>query len=266
MPDNSGLILATDMEAPRTESFASGTACLYTFRCPGNNAVNEDAVALLPIDSKCGVLAVADGLGGSPAGEEAAALALTSLKNALVKGSDARDLRIPILDAIEDANRKLQEQGLGSATTLVVLEIRDARVRPYHVGDSGIWILGGGGRIKYQSIPHSPVGYGIEAGVLDEAQAIEHEDRDVVSNMVGHPSMRIEVGPAIELAQRDSVLLASDGLFDNLFSDEIIEIVRKGPIDDVTRTLAQEAVERMSSPQKGQPSKADDLALIVYRP
>ena len=48
--------------------------------------------------------------------------------------------------------------------------------------------------------------------------------------MIGTPDMRIEMGCAIELSPRDTVLLATDGLFDNLRTREIVELLRKGTI------------------------------------
>ena len=49
-------------------------------------------------------------------------------------------------------------------------------------------------------------------------------------NVIGSSDMRVEVGPALQLAARDTVLLASDGLFDNLYIDEIVDTIRRGPL------------------------------------
>jgi serine/threonine protein phosphatase PrpC len=67
------------------------------------------------------------------------------------------------------------------------------------------------------------------------------------------------------LAARDTLLLASDGLFDNLHLDEVVELARKGPIDEVARHLAEGCRRRMCEPQAGEPSKPDDLTLIGFR-
>ena len=48
--------------------------------------------------------------------------------------------------------------GAGSATTLAVAEVVGQTVRTYHVGDSPIWVFGQRGRLKLQTVPHSPVG------------------------------------------------------------------------------------------------------------
>jgi hypothetical protein len=47
--------------------------------------------------------------------------------------------------------------------------------------------------------------------------------------------------------------------------DEIVESIRKGPLDDGIRRLATEARQRMDGPQAGLPSKPDDMTIIGYR-
>jgi serine/threonine protein phosphatase PrpC len=94
---------------------------------------------------------------------------------------------------------------------------------------------------------------------------MNHEERHLVSNMIGTPDMRIEVGPAVELAPRDTLLLASDGLFDNLHLDEIVARVRKGPLKKTIQTLAEDCRQRMMEGGHKNPSKPDDLTFIVFR-
>ena len=155
---------------------------------------------------------------------------------------------------------------MGAGTTLAVVELDGRTVRPYHVGDSMILVVGGRGKIKLQTVPHSPVGYGVEAGLLDEREAMHHESRHVVSNVIGSSEMHIAVGPPIKLAPRDTVLLASDGLFDNLYSTRIAESVRKGKLQAAVQRLICASQQRMTGDQDGQPSKPDDLTFIAFRP
>ena len=100
---------------------------------------------------------------------------------------------------------------------------------------------------------------------MDEDEALLHDERHMLSNVVGTDDMRIEVGTAVRLAQRDTVLLASDGLTDNVHLDEIIERVRKGPIGTAVNTVIDLARQRMETATAKEPSKPDDLSLIVFR-
>ena len=77
--------------------------------------------------------------------------------------------------------------------------------------------------------------------------------------------MRIEIGPVIEMAARDTLLLASDGLADNLHVSEIVDNIRTGTLPKAARSMAEEALDRMENPQEGHPSKPDDLTFIVFR-
>jgi len=148
---------------------------------------------------------------------------------------------------------------------MAIAEIQGRTVRPYHVGDSMILVVGQRGKTKLQTISHSPVGYAVEAGLLDETEAMHHDQRHLVSNLIGTPDMRIEVGSTIELGRYDTLLLASDGLFDNLHTEEIVERIRKGPLKRVMRTLVEDCRRRMQQPEEGQPSKPDDLTFVVFR-
>jgi hypothetical protein len=52
---------------------------------------------------------------------------------------------------------------------------------------------------------------------------------------------------------------------DNVHVDEIIEIVRKGPLSDAILSVVDKAEQRMKNARDGEPSKPDDLSLILFR-
>jgi len=245
---------------------AGGLAAVYSSRSPDRDGGNQDAAALFSFDPGQGVLAVADGMGGQAGGASASRLALEALERALgAPGAERAPVRGGILDGIEAANRAVLELGIGAGTTFAAVEVLLDTLRPYHVGDSEILVVGQRGRIKLQTIAHSPVGYAVEAGVLDEAEAMHHDERHIVSNVVGSAEMRIEVGSPLALAPNDTVLLATDGLFDNLGVPEIVEIIRTGGLPEVAARLAGACSARMAAPAPGEPSKPDDVTFILYR-
>jgi serine/threonine protein phosphatase PrpC len=265
-PGGAAFYLERAMEEAELHPIAGGVAAVFSAPCPGRATANEDAAALIPIDRGSAVLAVADGLGGSPAGEHAAARAVESLADALRPGArEGALLRTAILNGFERANRAVAELGSGAGTTLTVVEIQEDLVRPYHVGDSSILITGRNGRVKLRTVAHSPVGFAVEAGVLDEGEAMHHAERHIVSNVLGAPDMRIEIGPARSLSPHDTVVLASDGLDDNLRTEEIVDCVRKGPVEEGARALSRAARHRMTDPAPGEPSKPDDLTFVLFR-
>jgi serine/threonine protein phosphatase PrpC len=264
-------MLATgrDHFAPEAVRLAGGTALAYTARDPTAARPNEDALALLPLDDERAVIALADGAGGEPGGAEAAALTLRTLQQRLREARSrppAEGLRAPILDAIEAANRQVLSSLPGALTTLEVVEIGVRYVRSYHIGDSGTLLMGGRGRIKYRTISHSPVGYAVEAGLVEAGEALFHEDLHLVSNLLGTREMRIDIGPRLRLTPRDTLLVASDGLGDNLLPSELVELARRGPLVQVRDRLAALGHRRMLEPAAGAPSKQDDLSFVLFRP
>jgi serine/threonine protein phosphatase PrpC len=285
-----GYFFDRDMADPVGARIAGGQAVVLSRRCPGREPPNEDAAALVPLSDSLAVLLVADGFGGHPAGEEAASLALRLVTrsvreawenseaanggNAFTAGETGPpsadepapdDLRGPILAGIDAANLAVMGLGVGAATTLVALEIRRNRIRPYHVGDSEVLVTGQRGKLKLRTLSHSPAGYAVEAGVVDPDDAMHHEERHLVSNMVGSPEMRIEVGAPLRLAPLDTVIVGSDGLFDNLTEDEITELARKGPLPEAVAAMATLAGERMRQPAPNRASKPDDLTIVAFR-
>mgnify|MGYP002624621579 CR=1 FL=1 len=259
------LYIERDMPEAAEVELAGGRAMVFSTRSPRKATPNEDAIAVIPTGEKSGVLVIADGMGGMPGGRQASALAVREVARAVEAGArEGRELRSSILDAFERANRKVLEIGNGG-TTLAVAEIDAGRMRSYHVGDSVVLVTGQRGRLKLETIAHSPVGYALESGLLDAEAAMVHEDRHLITNAVGSPEMRIDVGPALTLARRDTVLLASDGLTDNLYASEIVEIVRKGRLERAAEVLRDGCVERMNGDTPEHPSKPDDLSFIVFR-
>jgi serine/threonine protein phosphatase PrpC len=256
-----------NMESVESGPVGRGGMAVFSARCPGRDGPNQDAAALIPVaDNHC-VLVIADGFGGHPAGAQAAEIAVRQIERFVCEREPAgENLRSAIVDGFEKADEAVREMGVGAATTLAVVDIEGDQVRSYHVGDSAILVVGQRGRIKMRSVAHSPVGYAVESGLIDEEEAMNHVERHIVSNMVGSAEMRIEIGPNIELAIRDTVLLGSDGLWDNMMFDDIVERIRKGPIVKSLQALSKECLDRMNSPSTDNPSKPDDLTMIAFRP
>lgn len=256
---------ATDMDEVEPHGVCGGTACIFTRKAPDRERPNQDSLALIPVSEDRAVLCVADGMGGMPGGGRASQVAIAALVKALADAEEGESLRPAILDGIESANQAILADETGGGTTLAVVELFGRKARPYHVGDSLILVTGQRGRIKAQAVPHSPVGYAFESGLIDEWEAMVHEERHIVDNMVGSETMRIEIGPELVLAARDTLLIASDGLFDNLFQSEIVELIRKGNQERAARETVRICSERMVGTREGEPSKPDDLTVITYR-
>lgn len=254
------------MDKPEIYEAGPGRVVIYTASSPDNNNPNEDKIAVLSLGPESLVLMVADGAGGHSSGDIASDTAIKLIRKSIMRtGSESSELREAILTGIENTNTALMESATGSATTISLVEIHGNTIRTYHAGDTEILVTGLKGKLKYQTLIHSPVGYAVEAGLLDEGDAIMHEDRHIVSNVLGFPDMHITIGSPVMLAPYDTLLIATDGLFDNLQKDEILDSIRKGPMLRCADSLVEKALKRMFEKDADQPSKFDDLSFILFR-
>jgi serine/threonine protein phosphatase PrpC len=263
-----GLLLLDGAFEPDSQAadVGGGSVIAFTERAPYKETENEDTLAIIPWGPESVVMVVADGAGGLPAGKRASLTAVSSLVEALsVAMSETVVLRTAILDGIEAANEAVMRLSNGSATTMTVVTIEGRIARSYQIGDSEALVVGQRGRIKLQTTAHSPTGFAVEAGFLDEREALHHAERHLVSNFLGTSDMKIDIGAPVELRPRDTVLLASDGLMDNVHLHETIEHIRKGPADVAVNAVVDLARGRMQANNSNEPSKPDDLSLILYR-
>ena len=264
--ENVLLLDAADEPQQEHTDVAGGIAVAYSCREPGKESENEDTVAIIPFGPDAAVLVVADGAGGLPAGKRASLTAVTTLAQSLQVAVDKTMLlRTAILNGIEEANDAVLALANGSATTMTVITIEGIHARSYQIGDSEAMIVGQRGLIKLQTTAHSPTGFAVEAGFLDERDALHHEERHLISNFLGSNDMSIDIGALVKLNPRDTVIVASDGLVDNVHIVEIVECIRKGPLSAAAACAVDLARERMLRVQDGQPSKPDDLSLILFR-
>jgi len=253
-----------DVPTPERLETERGICVFFSTPGDGEGAENEDAAGVWELDDDSTVFALADGMGGAPAGGEAAALSMACLDELLDLRAPDTPLRRVIVDAFELANERLLGQGQGSCTTLVVAEISAGTVRTYHAGDSGAILVGQRGRVHHETMPHSPVGYAVAAGLLERDETHAHEERHLLSNCLGSSEMRVEIGPPVELGARDTLLLGSDGVLDNVRHETLIELIRKGPLEQGAARLQAAAQATMIGEGEvvGHP---DDATALLYR-
>jgi len=266
LPDGWRIYVDAETQMPEILPLARGQLAAFCARRPGKEAANEDSVLVAPLDDEENVLVVADGAGGLRGGADASRIAVENIVHSLSRREAESDPLEVVESGIGQAHRAISGLGLGAATTVAGVWIERDRLRSFHTGDSMVLVVGQRGKLKLCTTPHSPVGYAEHAGLLDEKAAMFHQERHLVSNLLGIGEVSIEESRAIKLRPRDTVVIASDGLFDNLFVDEIVEIVRMGPLPEAIQNLVDETRRRMITPVEGVPSKPDDLGVILFRP
>jgi serine/threonine protein phosphatase PrpC len=193
---------------------------------------NEDAFY---IDADRGIFLVVDGIGGQAAGEKAAEIAVSSLRERLGRQIGSAEERIR--EAIAIANKEILLQargnpewrGMACVLTVAVLENGEAVVG--HVGDSRLYKIRQG-KIRKVTHDHSPVGEREESGELSEAEAMRHPRRNEVFRDVGSEEHTPDDDEFIEVQRisfdpDSALLLCSDGLSDQVGSEEIRTTVER---------------------------------------
>ncbi|MGK0186791.1 MAG: serine/threonine protein phosphatase PrpC [Verrucomicrobiales bacterium] len=260
------LFLGENMGAPQVCGLPFGTAVVYTIACDVEAKPNEDAAGVVRVGDSDVLLMVADGMGGSRNGRASSEAAIEQLATRVATSEGVEvQMRTAILDGIEAANDFICKSIPEGGTTIAAVELSKHALRPYHVGDSSIIVIGQRGKLKLNTVSHSPVGFAVEAGLLDEDEALHHNERHLIFNALGFPEMRIELGAPLDLARHDTLLILSDGVTDNLFIGDILEKMRRGPLVDGVSAVAKLARMRMKTPHLDTPTKPDDLTIVAYR-
>lgn len=222
----------------------------------------EDAVAVLDCGPDALLLAVADGMGGQRGGARASKVAVETLAEQIVEGTCGPAHVVEAYDAAQV--RTKGKRGAG-ATTMVAALVTRGGVRLFNVGDSEALLLNTRGRIKMRTTAQSPVGYLAAAGALTPDEALLHDYRHLLSSAIGIDAMRLEVCPEVSVGRSDTLVMGSDGMFDNVFEHEILDFIRMRSLGNACDRLATLVATRMR-PGAGPPSKADDMSFVLFRP
>lgn len=199
---------------------------------------NEDAYGF---DVQRGVAAVADGMGGFERGEVASRTAIEALLTVAMAGR-------PLADAFSVANAKVRrlvkpksDEKVGS--TAVAAAVAGRQVSLAWAGDSRAY-LWRGGTLKRLTHDHSLVGELVRHGVITEADALTHPNRNVVTRGLG---LKEGDKDLVELAQLDvekddRLLLCTDGLHGFLGEPAIAEVLGKASPAEAPKQLIDRTI------------------------
>jgi len=204
------------------------------------------------VDPERGAFLVVDGVGGQAGGERAAETAVAAIRETVAGGAEAAPAEL-VREAIAAANNSIYSDAqehpelAGMACVLTLAVVDGDRVTIGHVGDSRLYLIGGG-EIRKVTNDHSPVGQIEDAGELSEEEAMAHPRRNEVFRDVGSSPRQPDEGDFVEVSQCDlpsdaALLLCSDGLSDHLTSRRIHEIAGRyaGNSMETARNLVEAA-------------------------
>lgn len=195
---------------------------------------------------------VADGAGGHPRGRDASFIAGNEVLESKLSGA---------IELIESINDKIMDLKAGAKTTIAFGQIKQDQVRFHTVGDSEILFWNAHGSLLYCSIPHSNIGHEIRAGLISQEDSLEAPHRNIVNHLLGDEFIRIEATSSISIKKGQTLVIGSDGLFDNISHESLTELIGKGQFDEGFKTLNDLCLKQ----EEGKWLKDDDIAFIVIR-
>ena len=195
---------------------------------------NQDQAAVI-VNTKDQIVAVVcDGMGGHRSGEIASRVVIehvVSCFNCIPPFDNVDEVRKWIKETIIEADiivkktamQNIEHRGMG--TTIVVAVFMDNMLYISHVGDSRAYVLKNDNLIQVTR-DHTLVNELIKRGVISEEEGKNHSQKHVLMQAIGADT---KIEPSlIELDFVNSLLLlCSDGLYNSLDENKIIEVLRK---------------------------------------
>ena len=212
---------------------------------------NEDAIRVL---TRHNVFMLADGVGGNRAGEIASNKTLDIVSeyfenNPIEKQEGSDRIFRYFEDAVDYVNEAIKQMAhsvpecAGMATTLVFAYVRDRILYIANVGDSRVYFIHGK-EIHQITVDHTYVNYLVMMGAITRSEAEHHRKKNVITRAIGANSYNNPDCFNIYIEPTDRILLCSDGLYDEVSEEEILELMTS--TDDM-KACAKELVDRANA-------------------
>lgn len=210
---------------------------------------------------------VADGMGGHANGQEAGQLAIQSLIEyvyaSLFSTQMMPDAFLTLLvEGVQSANQKLyqhnQEYRTTLGTTITAALVSDATAYVVNVGDSRTYLCREASGLSQITRDHSLVAALVEAGMIEPEDIYTHPRRNLIYRSLGEkPTVEVATFVA-PLADGDSLLLCSDGLWEMVRDPQIASILTNAQFDP--STMANRLVQAALAG-----GGADNVSVIVVQ-
>ena len=204
---------------------------------------NEDAVLA---DEQAGWIALADGMGGLLAGEEASEIAAVAVKQAMAQ--QAPDAPLVDVEALMfDAHQRVKNHAeaknyLGKmGTTLTLWSWRSGSPQFCHVGDSRLYAMKAG-HLHQLTQDHTVAQRMVDEGVIAASEKDSAPHQNVLTQALGMPGMLRPQSGSTPLEGR--LLLCSDGLTDLVSDAHIAEVLACEDAEECVGQLVKCALDQ----------------------
>lgn len=222
-----------------------------------------------------GLFMIADGVGGSAAGQVASRMGIqtvathlySELLTSLMGDTPASDdtIRAAIAAAIRAANSQITKwaasKGVSSGTTLTLALVIDTRTFIANVGDSRVYLYRDGTCTQVTN-DHSYMALLVAHGSITPEQAFTHPQRNIILRSLGdstafEPDLFPLEGGALALKAGDQLVLCSDGLWGLVRDNEIAQVLQQAQLP---RDACAQLINRANLA-----GGADNISVIVVR-
>lgn len=214
-----------------------------------------------PVGNLPNLFIVADGMGGHNAGDYASRRAVEVMVREI---RESRAVEPPAIfeQAIRSANQELLARARedvrleGMGTTAVLASLADRKLWVANVGDSRLYVVNED--MTQVTVDHSLVEELVRMGKIEEAEAREHPDKNLITRAIGASEEVTADVFEVDVKEGDFILLCSDGLTNMLKDEEIQSIVR-------SQKNVREKVEELVADADANGGK-DNITAILIEP
>lgn len=228
------------------------------FQDIGGRSEQQDRVAILWSDAAC-IAVLADGMGGHIRGAFAAQSVINVTSDLFEEGA-----HVPAADLLKSAAEtahNLINTGAKSfqypGSTCVMLHLTTSQATWTNIGDSRLYRFRDG-QFLDRTVDHTDVDIARQEGLLSEEEARTDPRRNwLFGHLGGLQWPQIEVKSA-DISERDSFLLCSDGLWENVDTQELEAVFAAKKLSRALRELVYAARSRGGS-------QCDNISVVAVR-
>lgn len=237
--------------------------CIATHK--GDRQYQQDRCALLthPSVPSLYMAVVADGMGGSTGGAEAAAQVVFTAKDLFERFRPKSDSTKDLLENILMVSHKMIRAGRFISdtephSTAVILLLHGGEAQWAHAGDSRCFYINGG-KLKEMTEDHSVVGELLRQKKITEAQALVHPHRSLLLSCLGSSKEPVfTFSQPIKIQPHDKFMLCSDGIWGYFLVSEIEQTLTLNEPKPAAQSLFKKARERADG-------HGDNLSIISIK-
>lgn len=217
---------------------------------------NQDSFITGQISDNVVWAAVCDGMGGAVGGDVASSTACNMISQMLpeIYKDNMNDSAIKnmLVSLVLAANAKIYELSIadrslsGMGTTIVLCLIVNNTAHIVHAGDSRAYYIKENECIRITK-DHSVVQEMIDNGKIDEQQAANHPNRNLITRALGVDQSLLVDYCHQEIENNTIIMLCTDGLTNYLDKKDIIKFILGNSIEDAVKNMIACANERGGS-------------------